>query len=56
MVKLDWLRRSQVVKVLFSSACGCGQKGCSDRGQELSCLQRENLHFSLAQGNQGNTF
>jgi hypothetical protein len=51
MVKLDWLRRSQVVKVLFSSACGCGQKGCSDRGQEVACLQHASFRFLMAQEN-----
>jgi hypothetical protein len=51
MVKLNWLRRCRVVKLLFSSTCMCGQKGYLDRGQELACFQHGNFHFLLAQGN-----
>jgi hypothetical protein len=49
--QLNWLRRCRVVKVLFSSACGGGQEGYSDREQQLACLQHGNFHFWLAQGN-----
>ena len=51
MVKLNWLRRFRVVKVLFSSVCGSGQERCSDQEQELACFQHRKFEFFLAQRN-----